>query len=126
VPASSIDQELCVGECVLPLNEIRTKDVYHIWLPLRPMSTDGKSAGVVNASPGALSVPSFGKLRLKLTWNATPDLTIGDLPPRMKWLLETDLLIANSSESSHRLSGKHVTIFSTFVYYFAGSDILYL
>jgi hypothetical protein len=72
---------LIMGECSLPLHQMRQKKDYHIWLPLEaPPANQSKTAPVV-------SKPNFGKLRLRLSWAHSDDLRIGDFASRDIWLL---------------------------------------
>jgi hypothetical protein len=65
-----------VGECVLPLNQLRWKQHFHIWLPLdAPSGVAGAAPGSVSAAGGvvpALLKPNYGRLRLKIQWIASP------------------------------------------------------
>ncbi len=79
-----------IGECVLPLNQLRWKSSFHIWLPLEAPST------ALSSSVPAVLKPNYGRLRLKINWTPSSDLVLGDFSRKEIWLLETDLLLANS------------------------------
>ncbi|GAB5372112.1 hypothetical protein AAMO2058_001637400 [Amorphochlora amoebiformis] len=83
-----------VGQCTLPLTQIRTKPFYHIWIPLSPVSL----------SKGGNAV---GRIRVKVRWMHLPrparpissqPTPRGDIPWGVKAQLRATLLVFHAQE----------------------------
>src|SRR4051812_23954863 len=65
---SADDNSELVGEVSLPLNQLRWKESYHIWLPLEV------PAHIMTTAAPTVLKPNYGRLRLKVQWLASPVL----------------------------------------------------
>jgi len=111
---TTVRHVVCAGEVSLPLLQIRNKVKYHIWLPLRAPSDTGAlvpiggsgSSSSSGSSGGGSGGGSFGRIRLKLVWWSSGLVNAGDFAPKTRWLLETDLLIANAVVNHRATPGR--------------------
>ena len=79
-----------IGVAELPLHQLRSKDLYHIWVPLQsPVPDAGAAANPYRAGAhkqrgtglSQVSKPSFGKLRIRVRWSHGPEMVKpGDFP----------------------------------------------
>lgn len=113
-----------IGRCELPLHQLRSKQEYHIWIPLdkpTPLeedevvqtSTQNESNVAIFNNPWKLgtgrntglsqvSKHEYGKIRVKFSWTHGQATLAGRFPTKTIRSLESDLLLFNALYNSRK------------------------